>query len=117
MACISGDYGNAFLLEGQPRGSQHDQRKGAILSILRMCRILWGPLFFDYGFGPFRWVCTSGNPKDLETTDQIAEQVLRALAENSPSEIKQQMEDNIHWIHEAGKKQAGSWLAGANSLC
>ncbi len=96
------DYGNAFLLEASRAGANMTNDKGDFIYPSYVQDIM-GPLFFDYGFGPFRWVCTSGNPKDLETTDLIAEQVLRALAENSPSEIKQQMEDNIHWIHEAGK--------------
>ena len=98
------DYGNAFLLEASRAGANMTNEKGNFIYPSYVQDIM-GPLFFDYGFGPFRWVCTSGNPKDLETTDQIAEQVLRALAENSPSEIKQQMEDNIHWIHEAGKNK------------
>jgi urocanate hydratase len=62
-----------------------------------------GPMFFDYGFGPFRWVCTSSDPKDLELTDIIAQQVLEELASEAPDEIKQQMMDNIHWIKEAGQ--------------
>jgi urocanate hydratase len=62
-----------------------------------------GPLFFDYGFGPFRWVCASNDPKDLDTSDKIAAEVMEAIAENAPSEIQGQMEDNIHWIREAGK--------------
>ncbi len=98
------DYGNAFLLEASRAGANMTNEKGDFIYPSYVQDIM-GPLFFDYGFGPFRWVCTSGNPKDLEITDQIAEQVLRALAENSPSEIKQQMEDNIHWIHEAGKNK------------
>jgi urocanate hydratase len=61
-----------------------------------------GPLFFDYGFGPFRWVCTSNDPSDLEKTDRIAEQVLRELLDHAEPEIKQQMEDNLHWIRQAG---------------
>ncbi len=98
------DYGNAFLLEASRAGANMTNEKGDFIYPSYVQDIM-GPLFFDYGFGPFRWVCTSENPKDLEITDQIAEQVLRALAENSPSEIKQQMEDNIHWIHEAGKNK------------
>jgi urocanate hydratase len=64
-----------------------------------------GPLFFDYGFGPFRWVCTSGNPADLELSDRIAAEVLEAIAAVSPREIELQMRDNIHWIREAGKNK------------
>lgn len=98
------DYGNAFLLEASRAGANMTNEKGDFIYPSYVQDIM-GPLFFDYGFGPFRWVCTSGNPNDLEITDQIAEQVLKDLAENSPSEIKQQMEDNIHWIHEAGKNK------------
>ena len=98
------DYGNAFLLEASRAGAAITNEKGSFIYPSYVQDIM-GPLFFDYGFGPFRWICTSGDPKDLETTDQIAEQVLRDLTENSPSEIKQQMEDNIHWIHEAGKNK------------
>jgi urocanate hydratase len=62
-------------------------------------------LFFDYGFGPFRWVCTSGNQVDLEKSDKIASQVLKAIANSAPEEIKAQLNDNIHWINEAGKNK------------
>ena len=64
-----------------------------------------GPMCFDFGFGPFRWVCTSGNEKDLETSDNIAADVLSNIAANSPDEISQQMKDNIHWIREAQKNK------------
>ena len=64
-----------------------------------------GPLFFDYGFGPFRWVCTSGKPEDLEKTDRLAVKVFKEMAKTAPPEISQQMEDNIHWIKEAGKNK------------
>ena len=64
-----------------------------------------GPLFFDYGFGPFRWVCTSGNPRDLAESDEIAAYVLESIAEHAPYEIALQMRDNVHWIREAGKNQ------------
>ena len=66
---------------------------------------IMGPMFFDYGFGPFRWVCTSGDPKDLETTDRIAAEVMEEIKANAPEEIQGQMADNIHWIREAGKNQ------------
>lgn len=62
-----------------------------------------GPLYFDYGFGPFRWVCTSGNPDDLAITDEIAANVLSEIARNAPNKIITQLKDNIHWIKEAGK--------------
>jgi len=63
---------------------------------------IMGPMFFDYGFGPFRWVCTSGKSEDLEKTDQIAARVLIELVKKAPAEIKLQMEDNLHWIKQAG---------------
>ena len=64
-----------------------------------------GPMCFDYGFGPFRWVCTSGRPEDLDKTDQIAQDVLTEIKNNSPEEIQQQMEDNIIWIRDAKKNK------------
>jgi len=64
-----------------------------------------GPMFFDYGFGPFRWVCATGDPKDLETTDRIACEALTDIAKTAPSEIQLQLADNIHWIKEAGKNK------------
>jgi urocanate hydratase len=66
---------------------------------------IMGPMFFDYGFGPFRWVCTSGKPEDLEATDRIAADVLREIAKSAPKDIVGQLEDNIHWIVEAGKNR------------
>jgi urocanate hydratase len=62
-----------------------------------------GPLFFDYGFGPFRWVCTSGDPKDLAVTDRIAAEVLENILQTASADIRSQLEDNLHWIKEAGK--------------
>jgi urocanate hydratase len=64
-----------------------------------------GPLFFDYGFGPFRWVCASGNPSDLATTDRIAAEVMETIAADAPKEIRNQLKDNIHWIREAGNNK------------
>ncbi len=64
---------------------------------------IMGPLFFDYGFGPFRWVCTSCNPADLEATDRIAARVLEEIREHAPEDICSQLDDNIHWIKEAGR--------------
>ena len=66
---------------------------------------IMGPMCFDYGFGPFRWVCTSCNPKDLQLTDTIAAKVLEGLYKKAPAEIKQQLRDNIHWIKEAQKNK------------
>ncbi len=96
------DYGNAFLLEASRAGANVTNSDGGFIYPSYVQDIM-GSLFFDYGFGPFRWVCTSGNPSDLETTDRIAAKVLTELAKTAPAEIKQQLEDNIHWITEAGK--------------
>ncbi len=98
------DYGNAFLLETGRAGAEIFNDKGGFIYPSYVQDIM-GPLFFDYGFGPFRWVCTSGDPKDLEITDQIALEVLEKMAVKSPSEIRMQMNDNIHWIREAGKNK------------
>lgn len=98
------DYGNAFLLEASRAGAEVTDSEGEFIYPSYVQDIM-GPLFFDYGFGPFRWVCTSGNPEDLEKTDQIAAKVLSELAKEAPDEITQQMQDNIHWIKEAGKNK------------
>lgn len=94
------DYGNAFLLEASRAGAQIMNLDGTFRYPSYVQDIM-GPLFFDYGFGPFRWVCTSSNPKDLQQTDRIAAEVLEQIMEESPQEIKMQMADNIHWIKEA----------------
>jgi urocanate hydratase len=96
------DYGNAFLLEASRAGAEILNRDGSFIYPSYVQDIM-GPLFFDYGFGPFRWVCTSGNTKDLENTDTIAAGVLEQMVASSPAETKMQMLDNIHWIREAGK--------------
>ncbi|NOZ35632.1 MAG: urocanate hydratase [Chlorobi bacterium] len=96
------DYGNAFLLEASRAGADITKKDGTFIYSSYVQDIM-GPMFFDYGFGPFRWVCTSGNPKDLEKTDKIAAKVMREIAVNAPSEIQSQMHDNIKWIEEAGK--------------
>ena len=96
------DYGNAFLLESGRAGADIYKQDGSY-SYNSYVQDIMGPLFFDYGFGPFRWVCTSSDPKDLEQTDIIARQVLEELVSVAPDEIKQQMMDNIHWIKEAGR--------------
>jgi urocanate hydratase len=95
------DYGNAFLLESGRAGADIMNPDGSFRYPSYVQDIM-GPMCFDYGFGPFRWVCTSGDPKDLETTDHIAMEVLEKLAEVAPPEIMQQMKDNIQWIREAG---------------
>ena len=95
------DYGNAFLLESSRAGADILKEDGAF-KYPSYVESIMGPLFFDYGFGPFRWVCTSNDPKDLEVSDKIAAAVMEHLAEGAPHEIRGQMEDNIHWIKEAG---------------
>ena len=96
------DYGNAFLLESSRAGADIMTPDGKFRYPSYVQDIM-GPMFFDYGFGPFRWVCTSGDPKDLETTDRLAAQVLEEICKDAPEDIQGQMKDNIHWIKEAGK--------------
>ncbi len=98
------DYGNAFLLEAGRAGADVFAKDGKFRYASYVQDIM-GPLFFDYGFGPFRWVCTSGDAKDLEITDKIAADVLQEISKTSPEEITSQMNDNIHWIREAGKNR------------
>ena len=95
------DYGNAFLLESSRAGADIMTPEGKFRYPSYVQDIM-GPMFFDYGFGPFRWVCTSGDPKDLETTDRLAAQVLEEIRKDAPEDIVGQMDDNIHWIKEAG---------------
>lgn len=96
------DYGNAFLLEASRAGADVMKKDGSGFIYPSYVEDIMGPMCFDYGFGPFRWVCTSCDPADLEITDKIALQVLSEMADNSPPEIKQQMLDNINWIKQAG---------------
>ncbi len=98
------DYGNAFLLEASRAGADILNDKGNFRYPSYVQDIM-GPMFFDYGFGPFRWVCATGNPADLETTDRIAYDVLAQIAKTAPSEIQLQLADNMHWIKEAGKNK------------
>ena len=95
------DYGNAFLLEASRAGADIMAENGIDFRYQSYVQDIMGPMCFDYGFGPFRWVCTSGNPKDLEKTDIIACEVLEEIKKNSPVEIQQQMADNIQWIKGA----------------
>lgn len=106
------DYGNAFLLESSRAGADilasqemKEGRKPCEFRYPSYVQDILGPMCFDYGFGPFRWVCCSGKSEDLEKTDRIAENVLTSLMSSSPDEIKQQMSDNIRWIREAGKNK------------
>jgi urocanate hydratase len=98
------DYGNAFLLEASRAGAEVMKPDGTFIYPSYVQDIM-GPLFFDYGFGPFRWVCTSGKPEDLAVSDRIAAAVLEEIASTSPKETEMQMRDNIHWIREAGKNK------------
>jgi urocanate hydratase len=98
------DYGNAFLLESSRAGADILKPDGEFRYPSYVQDIM-GPLCFDYGFGPFRWVCCSNDPYDLEITDAIAADTLLQLLKQSPEEIRQQMSDNIHWIKEAGKNR------------
>jgi urocanate hydratase len=91
------DYGNAFLLESSRANADILDNKGSF-KYPSYVQDIMGPMCFDYGFGPFRWVCTSGLADDLERSDKIAMQVLEHIAESSPEEISQQMKDNIQWI-------------------
>jgi len=95
------DYGNAFLLESSRAGADVTTADGHFRYPSYVQDIM-GPLFFDYGFGPFRWVCTSGKAEDLEATDRIAARVLEEIRKEAPDDIKGQLDDNIHWIKEAG---------------
>jgi urocanate hydratase len=98
------DYGNAFLLESSRAGADILGSDGSFRYPSYVQDIM-GPMCFDFGFGPFRWVCTSGDPADLEKSDRIAMEVLEGLAASAPDEIMQQMRDNIRWISEAQKNR------------
>ncbi len=98
------DYGNAFLLESSRAGADvmnDHPTLGREFKYPSYVQDIMGPMCFDYGFGPFRWVCASGSPEDLEKTDKIACDVLEEMIKNSPEEIQQQMADNIQWIKGA----------------
>jgi len=98
------DYGNAFLLESSRAGADIGDGRGGFRYPSYVQDIM-GPGFFDYGFGPFRWVCCSGDPADLEKSDALAAATLERLIKESPDDIRQQMSDNIHWIREAGRNR------------
>lgn len=109
------DYGNAFLLEASRAGADIfnpgmdantiDTEKARKFRYPSYVQDIMGPLFFDYGFGPYRWVCTSCDPEDLAYTDKLATDVLEEIMKDAPHEIKPQLADNIHWIKEAGKNR------------
>lgn len=96
------DYGNAFLLEASRAGASVFDSNGTDFRYPSYVQDILGPMCFDYGFGPFRWVCTSGDSKDLEITDTIARKILEEIHAGAPEEIRQQLADNIRWIREAG---------------
>lgn len=95
------DYGNAFLLEASRAGADIMAENGIDFRYPSYVQDIMGPMCFDYGFGPFRWVCASGKPEDLQKTDGLACEVLEEIMKNSPAEIQQQMADNIQWIKGA----------------
>ena len=99
------DYGNAFLLEASRAGAEIMADDGINFRYPSYVQDIMGPMCFDYGFGPFRWVCTSGKSEDLAFTDALASKVLTEMAAEAPSEIQQQMEDNIRWIQAAGENK------------
>lgn len=95
------DYGNAFLLEASRAGADVMASDGINFSYPSYVQDIMGPMCFDYGFGPFRWVCTSGNPNDLDYTDLLAREVLENILQSAPQEIHGQLQDNINWIKQA----------------
>ena len=103
------DYGNAFLLEASRAGadvyapSSSNSAQRSAFRYPSYVQDIMGPMFFDYGFGPFRWVCSSGRPEDLAVTDRLAAEVLADMLTTSPADIKPQLADNLHWIREAGR--------------
>ena len=99
------DYGNAFLLEASRAGGDVLNEEGTDFKFRSYVQDILGPMCFDYGFGPFRWICTSADPEDLAKTDALALQTMLALEKEAPLEIAQQMQDNITWIQEAQKNK------------
>ncbi len=97
------DYGNAFLLEAQRAGAEI--MSGDKFRYPSYVQDIMGPMFFDYGFGPFRWVCTSGSKEDLQTTDRIAAEVLREMLSEATDDIRGQIEDNLRWIESAAENK------------
>ena len=95
------DYGNAFLLESSRTGADVMSENAIDFKYPSYVQDILGPMCFDYGFGPFRWVCTSGKSDDLDATDLIAKQILEEIKKTAPNEIKQQLNDNIIWISQA----------------
>ena len=96
------DYGNAFLLEASRVGAEVVNEDGSF-AYPSYVEDIMGPMCFDYGFGPYRWVCTSGDPNDLAKTDEIAANVLREMLESATDDVRQQISDNLRWIEQAGE--------------
>ena len=107
------DYGNAFLLEASRSGADIMADNGIDFKYPSYVQDIMGPMCFDYGFGPFRWVCASGKPEDLQKTDELAREVLEEIMKSSPKEIQQQMADNIQWIKGA---QENNLVVGSQAL-
>ena len=100
------DYGNAFLLEAGRAGADvFKDRKSEDFKYPSYVQDIMGPLCFDYGFGPFRWVCASGKSEDLDKTDSIAAEVIEQMLKEAPADIKPQLQDNLHWVKEAKKNK------------
>ena len=99
------DYGNAFLLEASRAGGEVLNEDETDFCYPSYVQDILGPICFDYGFGPFRWVCASGDPRDLEETDKIAKNVLLSIKQKAPKEIQGQLDDNIKWIEDAQKNK------------
>ncbi|MBL7857500.1 MAG: urocanate hydratase [Cyclobacteriaceae bacterium] len=99
------DYGNAFLLEASRAGADVMAANGIDFKYASYVQDIMGPLCFDFGFGPFRWVCASGKPEDLAYTDGLAAEILEAMLKESPTEIHSQVEDNIRWIRQANQNK------------
>ncbi|MBN1433814.1 urocanate hydratase [Candidatus Fermentibacterales bacterium] len=99
------DYGNAFLLESSRAGAEGALREDGSFAFPSYVEDIMGPMCFDYGFGPFRWVCTSGDPEDLRTTDRIAAEQLEEMAAGAGPETRQQLLDNLNWVRSAGENR------------
>ena len=99
------DYGNAFLLEASRAGAEIMAENGIDFKYPSYVQDIMGPICFDYGFGPFRWVCASGKSEDLDKTDQIAAAVITEILSTAPEEIRGQLQDNLHWVKEAKKNK------------
>ncbi|MCM1035821.1 MAG: urocanate hydratase [Bacteroides sp.] len=99
------DYGNAFLLESSRAGADITDPATGEFRYPSYVQAIMGPKFFDYGFGPFRWVCTSGSEEDLAASDSIAAEVLESMVAEAPDDIRGQLADNLHWIREAGQNR------------